>query len=335
MATQQQICRAGIVGCGNHARYHYQGYYGSSERGKMVAAADVVEEKLGFFRNEGLSTYSSATEMLSNEELELVHVVVPPAYHTPAMREVFEADVPLKGIFLEKPMTTHLGEADEIVEECGRRGIKLVVGHQLRYHPNWSIPRTLIDDGVIGQVHLIRAVRHGPPILTHHTHQTNLMLYYLADSTVKWVLGQIHRDGSHVVEGIEAEKQALGYLQFENGAFGLIEAGNYEPQSPGQIFIAGEDGDIRFINGETQYRNSTTGGEWKAVEAVEQPNIIDDWVKWIEGGPEHRCSGRNGHATLEALMAIYESSRTRGRVELPLQNRGNAFEEMRAAGEIE
>ena len=334
MEQEKATYRAGFIGCGNHSRYHYQNYYGSSDRGKVVAVCDMVDAQLDFYREQGVATYSSAVEMLDRENLDLVHVIVPPAFHTESMRQVFGAEVPLKGIFLEKPMTTHLGEADEIVRECDARGLKLVVGHQLRYHPSWSTPRRLIDEGVIGSVHLLRAVRHGSPILTHHTHQTNLLLYYMSDEPVKWVLGQIHRDGPHRVEGIEAEAQALGYMQFGNGAFGLIEAGDYQPRSPGQIFIGGEDGDIRFQEGKTQYRNASTSGHWQDVEPEDQPNIIDEWIAWIEGGPEHRCSGRNGHATLEVLTAIYESSRSRRRVELPMKERGNAFEEMRAAGEM-
>ncbi|MDA0836557.1 MAG: Gfo/Idh/MocA family oxidoreductase [Planctomycetota bacterium] len=329
-----EFYRTGLVGCGSRGRHFFDSYFKQCERAGIVAVADVVEENLTYFREAGVETFSSAGEMVAHSNLDLVLVIVNPAWHASVMREMFEKEVPLKGIYLEKPMTTHLGEADEIVEVCERRGIKLVVGHQLRYTPGWSDPRHLIDTGAIGKVHFMRAVRHGPPILTHHTHQTNLMMYYLNDDPILWVLGQIHRKQDHKSEGINAEEQALGFLQFQSGTVGIIEAGKYEPAAPGQIFIAGEAGDIRVLGGKTSYRNEKTGGAWLAFSQTDYPDIFNDWIAWIEGGPEHRCSYRNGHATLEALLAIYESSRSRQRIDLPMKERGNALEEMIRAGDL-
>ena len=326
--------KTGLVGCGSRGKHFFENYFKACESGEIIAAADVVEENLAPIKEAGVNTYPSAAEMTEKEELDLVLVIVNPAWHTSVMKEVLGVNRPLKGIYLEKPMTTHLGEADQIVEICLDRDIKLVIGHQLRYTPGWSEPRQLIDAGAIGKVHLMRAVRHGSPILTHHTHQTNLMLYYLSDEPVRWVLGQIHKDGPRKVESIEAEMQALGFLQFESGAVGIIEAGDYEPRGAGGIFIAGEDGDIWVRGGKTTYRNASTGGNWETATAEQHPNIFDDWMRWIEGGPEHRCSYRNGLATLEVLLAIYESSRSRCRIELPMQERGNALYEMMAAGDL-
>ncbi|MDP7253394.1 MAG: Gfo/Idh/MocA family oxidoreductase [Planctomycetota bacterium] len=329
-----QSYRTGLVGCGNRGRHFFDTAFKQCESAKIVAVADVVEDNLAYFGDAGAATFSSAGEMVAQSDLDLVLVIVNPAWHTSVMREILDQEAPLKGIYLEKPMTTHLGEADEIVEVCNERDIKLVIGHQLRYTPGWCDPRQLIDAGAIGKVHFMRAVRHGPPILTHHTHQTNLMLYYLSDDPVLWVLGQIHRKEDHKSEGINAEEQALGFLQFQSGAVGLIEAGKYEPATPGQIFIAGEEGDIRVLKGKTSYRNEETGGAWQEFSGTDYPNIFDDWISWIEGGPEHRCSYRNGLATLEALLAIYESSRCRQRIDLPMKERGNALEEMIEADEI-
>jgi scyllo-inositol 2-dehydrogenase (NAD+) len=326
--------RTGLVGCGNRGQHFFDSYFKQCERAEIVAVADVVEDHLAYFREAGAATFSSAGEMVSQADLDLVLVIVNPAWHTSVMREILDRDVSLKGIYLEKPMTTHLGEADELVEACEGGDIKLVVGHQLRYTSGWSDPRQLLDSNAIGRAHFMRAVRHGPPILTHHTHQTNLMLYYMNDEPILWVLGQIHRNKDHKSEGINAEEQALGFLQFQNGAAGIIEAGKYEPTAQGQIFIVGEEGDIRVLAGKTSYRNEETGGRWEPFTAEAPPNIFDDWISWIEGGPEHRCSYRNGHATLEALLAIYESSRSRQRIDLPMQVRGNALEEMIGAGEI-
>ena len=115
--AESTLYRGCLVGCGNQGRYHYDRYYGGSTRARLIAAADVDEQKTAFFKEEGLNTYASVPEMLSAESPDLVNVVVPPAWHTSVMRDVLSAGTAIKGIFLEKPMTTHLGEADEILAE--------------------------------------------------------------------------------------------------------------------------------------------------------------------------------------------------------------------------
>jgi hypothetical protein len=46
---------------------------------------------------------------------------------------------------------------------------------------------------------------------------------------------------------------------------------------------------------------------------------VQDLIAAIEEDREHRSSGYQGYATLELLMTIYESSRKRCRVQLPLE----------------
>ena len=229
-------------------------------------------------------------------------------------------------------MSTRLWEADELVQRAEEGDVYFIVGHQLRYSPEWARVKNLLDDGVIGQVHYIRAHR-GSPLLTHHTHQTDLMRYYVDDSPVSWVLGQIHRTGSFLSERMESEMQALGFVQFENGVSGIIEAGGYKPAAGNHLMLIGEKGEIR-VGSDSRFRNEDTDGEWLPLPQYEQPQIFEDLLRWIEGGPEHRSSGRKGRDTLEVLLAIYESSRSRSRVSLPLEQRGNALEEMMADGTL-
>ena len=41
-------------------------------------------------------------------------------------------------------------------------------------------------------------------------------------------------------------------------------------------------------------------------------------IAWVEGGPGHRNTGEIARATIEVLMAIHESARTRQVIHLPL-----------------
>lgn len=294
------------------------------DRIKVVAAADLLEANFEKLKQEGVAVYQDFEEMLEKESVELVIVATPIITHYKVAKRVL--DSPIVGLYLEKSMTTRLWEADELVQRAEEQNVYLVVGHQLRYTRGWADVKSLLDEEAIGQVHYIRAHRSAP-LLTHHTHQTDLMRYYLGDSPVSWVLGQVHRTGSFLSEGLESEMQALGFVQFDNGVSGIIESGQYKPSAGNHLMLIGEKGEIR-VGSDSRFRSEDTSGKWEPLPQYEQPHIFEDFLRWIEGGPEHRSSGRKGRDTLEVLLAIYESSRSRGRVQLPLKRRGNALEQM-------
>ena len=301
-----------------------------ADRVSVVAAADLLQTSFEKLELEGVALYQNFEEMLEKESVELVIVSTPIATHYEVARRVL--NFPITGLYLEKSMSTRLWEADELVQRAEEGNVYFVVGHQLRYSRGWADVKNLLAEGAIGQVYYIRAHR-GSPLLTHHTHQTDLMRYYVDDSPVSWVLGQIHRTGSFLSEGMESEMQALGFVQFENGVSGIIEAGQYKPSAGNHLMLIGEKGEVR-AGSDSRFRSEDTGGKWVPLPQHGQPQIFEDLLRWIEGGLEHRSSGRKGRDTLEVLLAIYESSRSRSRVSLPLERRGNALEEMMADGTL-
>ena len=307
---------------------HLRNVANQSERIDVVAAADRFRVNFEQLESEGVTVYQDFEVMLEKESVDLVIVATPIATHYEVAKRAL--DFPITGLYLEKSMAIRLHEADELVQRAEEGDVYFVVGHQLRYSRGWADAKNLLDEGAIGRVHYIRAHR-GSPLLTHHTHQTDLMRYYVDNSPVSWVLGQIHRTGSFLSEGLESEMQALGFVQFSNGVSGIIEAGQYRPPAGNHLMLIGDKGEIR-VGADSRFRSEGTGGKWQPLPEYEQPDIFADLIRWIEGGPEHRSSGRQGRDTLEVLLAIYESSRLRGRVELPLTRRGNALEEMIADG---
>ena len=328
MPSQTKTYRAALIGSGSRGM-GLRDEANLADRLSVVAAADPFETRFETLKSEGVAVYKNFEEMLKVESVDIVLIATPIGTHYDVANRVL--DFPIAALYLEKPMTTRLWQADELIQKAEEGNVRVVVGHQLRYSPGWADVKNLVTEGAIGQIEYIRA-RRGWPLLTHHTHQTDLMRYYADDSPAEWVLGQIHRSGSFLSENIELEMQALGFVQFENGIFGIIEAGQYKPPPvENMVMLIGETGEIR-VGPDARYRSEETNGRWTPVPRYEHPDIFEDFLSWIEGGPEHRSSARNGRDTLEVLLAIYESSRSRSRITLPMERRGNAFEEMRAEG---
>lgn len=61
-----------------------------------------------------------------------------------------------KGLYVEKPFCRDLSEARQIVEICGRKGVKLALAHRNRYHPALRVAQNLIAEGRIGRVMEVR-----------------------------------------------------------------------------------------------------------------------------------------------------------------------------------
>ena len=327
MPSQTKTYRAALIGAGSRGM-GLRDEANQADRLSVVAAADPFETRFETLKSEGVAVYKDFEKMLEVESVDVILVATPIATHYDVAKRVLE--FPITALYLEKPMTTRLWQADELIQKAEEGNVHFVVGHQLRYSPGWADVKNLVAEGAIGQVEYIRA-RRGWPLLTHHTHQTDLMRYYADDSPAEWVLGQIHRSGSFLSENIELEMQALGFVQFKNGIFGIIEAGQYKPPVENSVTLVGEKGEIR-VGSDARYRSEETNGRWTPVPQFGQPDVFEDLLSWIEGGPEHRSSARKGRDTLEILLAIYESSRSRSRIALPMERRGNAFEEMRADG---
>ena len=64
----------------------------------------------------------------------------------------------------------------------------------------------------------------------------------------------------------------------------------------------------------------------------------DQWsefLAWLDGRVEtHRCNGKQASYTIEIMMAIYESVRTKGLVEMPLKTKESPLMMMISAGTL-
>jgi UDP-2-acetamido-3-amino-2,3-dideoxy-glucuronate N-acetyltransferase len=71
-------------------------------------------------------------ELLSDRNLAGVVIATPAAMHFEHARRFLESG---KHVLVEKPLALRVDEAEELIDIAGRRGLVLMVGHILRYHP--------------------------------------------------------------------------------------------------------------------------------------------------------------------------------------------------------
>ena len=150
----------GLIGCGAISRHHLDAIRGTPEA-KLVALCDVDESRL---QQAGAAygvqaLYRDYGEMLGHEDLDLVTVCTQAPGHRPVVVAAARAGV--RGILCEKVIALDLVEADEMVEECERRDVRLAINHHLRFCPGIRRAAEMLSAGVIGELLTIRVMDKG------------------------------------------------------------------------------------------------------------------------------------------------------------------------------
>lgn len=207
--------KVGIIGCGGIARTHAKGYL-SLPSAKLVAAADINPEALKKFGEEFsiAAMYVNYKEMLKKERLDIVSVCTWAQYHAPATMSAAKSGV--RAILCEKPMTTNMGKADEMIEACRENGVKLAIAHQHRFDAPNTLARKLIAEGSIGKPLLIHYRGEGG-LLNNGSHAIDTTRYWLSDIEAEWVMGQVERRTDRYERGNRVEDLCSGLIAFRGG----------------------------------------------------------------------------------------------------------------------
>ena len=85
---------------------------------------------------------------LAGGGIEAVGIATPDHAHTAPCLAMIEAG---KHVLVEKPLTTDVGEARQIVDAARARGVKLMVDFQLRWHPRYMAAKHYMESGELGE----------------------------------------------------------------------------------------------------------------------------------------------------------------------------------------
>lgn len=149
--------RYGVVGSGNRSRGAHlkilRDYFPEVE---VVALCDITPESL----HAGLEICGPATTgysdhlrmLVEHPELDAVIVVVPNYKHAEVTLDSLRAG---KHVLTEKPIATHLADADRMIAEAQHGKRILQVGFQLRYLNSYQRMHELIRQGAIGDLEYV------------------------------------------------------------------------------------------------------------------------------------------------------------------------------------
>lgn len=225
----------GVIGIGRIGRLHAEhlafripgaNLVSIAERKEVISAAREFAKRLGVPK-----VTENYQEILNDKEIEAVVVSTPTDTHSQIIIEAAKAG---KHIFCEKPIDHELGKIDGALKAVEKAGVKLQVGFNRRFDPNFAQVKSAILDGKVGDPHFIHIISRDPAPPS---------LDFIKTSGGLFIDMTIHDfDMARFLVGVEAEElfvygsvmvdpnigkvgdidTALTVLKFENGVIGTI-----------------------------------------------------------------------------------------------------------------
>lgn len=122
--------KVGVIGVGYLGKYHAQ-KYANIDGVELVGVADIdIAAAESVASENGCKAYGDYLELL--KDVDAVSVVVPTSLHHKVALDCIAAGVDM---LMEKPITTTVAEADEIIEKADAKDLVLQVGHLERFNP--------------------------------------------------------------------------------------------------------------------------------------------------------------------------------------------------------
>ncbi|WP_433627455.1 Gfo/Idh/MocA family protein [Halomicrococcus sp. NG-SE-24] len=238
-----------------------------------------------FLDRHGLDAAAYTDTVTACEESDADAVDVCTPTHTHADIVDAAADHGL-AIFCEKPLARSLDEAAAIRDTVREAGVQIMVGHVLRYFPQYAAAKREVDAGVVGRPGVARARRLSPfpqwgsanwfadPDKSGGVF-LDLAIHDL--DYLRWVWGDVDRVFARRT-GDGARQHGTVTLRFANGATGYVEASWAQPDSrelTTSLEFAGDEGVVAVDSEDARPYREFTGDE----VTVESPVAEDGYYR--------------------------------------------------------
>ncbi len=224
--------RIGLIGTGRIGKVHAQAIATRVAGAELARAADVAAEAAAALGHQFHVPYSqNYRDILADDSIEAVLICSSTDTHA---RIIVEAAAAGKHIFCEKPIDLDLRRIDDALAAVEQAGVRLFVGFNRRFDPNFARVRERIAEGAIGTPHLLRITSRDPappPVsyievsgglfLDMTIHDFDMARFLFGDVAEVYASGAVLVDPAIGAAGdIDT---AVVTLKFASGALGTID----------------------------------------------------------------------------------------------------------------
>lgn len=284
-------------------------------------------------QNPGLQTTSSFDDVLQNQAVDAVIIATQTPLHYQFAKAALLAG---KHVFVEKPLSQTVEEAEELVQIAESNDLRLMVGHLLLYHPAFRYVESLIENGEMGDVRYLYSVRVNLGIIR----QKENAFESLAPHDLSVALQFLNQKPKAVSATGQAflqpniEDVAFATVFFEDGKLAHLHASWLDPHKIRKVTVVGSkkmaviddmqstekvrlfDKRVDLKPGETHpYENYAEAMAIRTGDIVIPKIVMQEplrlecqhFVDCVRAGKRPRSDGRNGLTVVKLLDAAKRS----------------------------
>jgi len=210
------MLKAGVLGAGHLGKIHLR-LLNQSDKYELIGFYDADSENAKRVEKEFGYTYFDSIEALV-DAVDVVDIVTPTLSHYDCAQQAI-----LKGkhIFIEKPITKTVEEAEKIRDMVAEHGVKGQVGHVERFNPAFIAIRDDLNEPMFIETHRLAEFNPRgtdvPVVLDLMIHDIDIIL-----SVVKSKVKTINASGVSVISATPDIANAR--IEFENGCVANLTA---------------------------------------------------------------------------------------------------------------
>lgn len=229
----------GIIGFGFMGQTHTE-MLTKLDYTEVIGVADINPAQL---KNApaGVKTYTSADELLKNDDINTVIISVPNHLHLEMVKKVAASG---KDVLCEKPVAMSVAELNEMIKVTKEAGVHFTVHHQRRWDKDYRLIKAVLESKSLGDVYTIKNQLYG---FNGNMHDWHIypefgggMLYdwgvHLLDQMLWMIPGKLKTVYADVRNVINKDVDDYFNIQlyFDSGITAQVELGTY--------FLSDKDG---------------------------------------------------------------------------------------------
>ncbi len=290
-----------VIGCGVWGRNIVRNFYNLNV---LDTVCDFDDDNLKQVTEQysGVKVTKDYSEILTNPEITAVAVVTPSHTHYKLVKAVLESG---KNVYVEKPISTIAKEAKDLTELANSKGLILMVGHLLLYHPAVNRLKMLVEEGALGEIVYAQSDR----LNVNYFKNDRSVMWDLAPHDVSMMSYVIGKSPLRVVSamGCSSEQNEIMDIthigiEFEGGAIGQISDSWITPKKHVQLLVRGTKAtaildDTVSENKLVVFDNFTPGNKEVTSDYLEiEPLKLEcqHFIACCETGKKARSDGDNG-----------------------------------------
>ncbi|SOU87993.1 Gfo/Idh/MocA family protein [Tenacibaculum dicentrarchi] len=210
------MLKAGVLGAGHLGKIHLR-LLQESEKYELVGFYDPFTENAKKVAQEfGYKLFNSIEELI--DAVDVIDIVTPTLSHFDCAQKAIEKG---KHIFIEKPITSTVQEAEAIRTLASQYHIKGQVGHVERFNPAFTAVKDMINTPMFIETHRLAEFNPRgtdvPVVLDLMIHDIDIIL-----SVVQSKVKSVHASGIAVIS--DTPDIANARIEFENGCVANLTA---------------------------------------------------------------------------------------------------------------